>query len=99
VLDIPDAAHYVSLFLGRAIVDEVLPPAFLTKVLQRLRDDSLGVQIVRSVGESPLWVIVFSRDSQGVNHLLWVRASSRDIERIQASMASPYVSVLQHMCL
>jgi programmed cell death protein 4 len=51
-LDIPDAAHFVALFLGRAIVDEVLPPAFLTKVLQRLRDDSLGVQVVRSVGES-----------------------------------------------
>ena len=53
-LDIPDAAHFVALFLGRAIVDEVLPPAFLTKVLQRLRDDSLGVQVVRSVGELPL---------------------------------------------
>lgn len=51
-LDIPDAAHFVSLFLGRAIVDEVLPPAFLTKVLKRLRDDSLGVQVVRSVGAS-----------------------------------------------
>ena len=32
----------------------MLPPAFLTKVLQRLRDDSLGVQVVRSVGELPL---------------------------------------------
>ena len=53
-LDIPDAAHFVALFLGRAVVDEVLPPAFLTKVLQRLRDDSLGVQVVRSVGELPL---------------------------------------------
>lgn len=53
-LDIPDAAHFVALFLGRAIVDEVLPPAFLTKVLQRLRDDSLGVQVVRSVGELAL---------------------------------------------
>ena len=43
----------MALFLGRAIVDEVLAPSFLTKVLQRLRDDSLGIQIVRSVGESP----------------------------------------------
>lgn len=52
-LDIPDAAHFVALFLGRAIVDEVLAPAFLTRVLQRMRDDSLGIQIVRSVGEPP----------------------------------------------
>ena len=51
-LDIPDAAHFVALFLGRATVDEVLPPAFLTAVLQRLHDDSLGVQVVRSVGQS-----------------------------------------------
>ena len=51
-LDIPDAAHFVALFLGRATVDEVLPPAFLTAVLQRMHDDSLGVQVVRSVGES-----------------------------------------------
>ncbi len=35
VLDCPDAVHLLSLFLGRAIVDEVLPPAFLTQV--RLR--------------------------------------------------------------
>ena len=51
-LDIPDAAHFVALFLGRATVDEVLPPAFLTAVLQQMHDDSLGVQVVRSVGES-----------------------------------------------
>ncbi len=50
-LDLPDAAHYVALFLGRAIVDEALPPAFLTAVLQRINDDSLGVHIVRSVGQ------------------------------------------------
>ncbi len=50
-LDLPDATHYVALFLGRAIVDEVLPPAFLTSVLARMNDDSLGVHIVLSVGE------------------------------------------------
>lgn len=50
-LDLPDAAHYIALFLGRAIVDEALPPAFLTAVLQRMNDDSLGVHIVRSVGQ------------------------------------------------
>ncbi|EIE18312.1 MA3-domain-containing protein [Coccomyxa subellipsoidea C-169] len=49
-LDLPDATHYIALFLGRAIVDEVLPPAFLTTVLARMNDDSLGVHIVRSAG-------------------------------------------------
>jgi len=32
VLDIPDAVHLLALFLGRAIVDEILPPAALTQV-------------------------------------------------------------------
>ncbi len=32
VLDVPDAVHLMSLFLGRAVVDEQLPPAFLAQV-------------------------------------------------------------------
>jgi len=32
VLDCPDAVRLLSLFLGRAIVDEVLPPSFLAQV-------------------------------------------------------------------
>ena len=51
-LDIPDAAHQLSLFLGRIIVDEALPPSFLTSVLANLRNDSLGVSVVQATGES-----------------------------------------------
>jgi len=50
VLDCPDVVHLLALFLGRAIVDEVLPPAFLTQVLKSLRSQSLGVAIVRTCG-------------------------------------------------
>lgn len=50
VLDIPDAVHLLSLFLGRAIVDEVLPPAFLASTLPSLPDGSLGVTVVQSTG-------------------------------------------------
>lgn len=32
LLDCPDAVRLLSLFLGRAIVDEILPPSFLTQV-------------------------------------------------------------------
>ncbi|KAK9819246.1 hypothetical protein WJX81_007334 [Elliptochloris bilobata] len=49
-LDIPDAAHQLSLFLGRVIVDEALPPSFLTSVLANLRNDSLGVSVVQATG-------------------------------------------------
>ena len=52
-LDIPGAAHFIALFLGRAVVDEVLPPAFLAHALGRLGDDSLGVHAVQSVRALP----------------------------------------------
>lgn len=52
VLDNPDAAHLLSLFIGRIIVDEVLPPSFLTTVLGVLPDNCLGVQIVQTTGEN-----------------------------------------------
>ena len=51
-LDYPDAAHTLSLFLGRAIIDEALPPSFLTAVLPALRNDSLGVAVVQATGAS-----------------------------------------------
>ncbi|GFR42909.1 hypothetical protein Agub_g3905 [Astrephomene gubernaculifera] len=50
VLDVPDAVHLLSLFLGRAVVDELLPPAFLTQVLSSLPAEGLGVSVVRSAG-------------------------------------------------
>lgn len=50
-LDNPDAVHLLSLFLGRAIVDEILPPSFLTAVLSTLEDHSEGVSVIQSTGE------------------------------------------------
>mmetsp|Transcript_36791 Transcript_36791/g.81831 ORF Transcript_36791/g.81831 Transcript_36791/m.81831 type:complete len:712 (-) Transcript_36791:320-2455(-) len=50
VLDCPDAVHLLSLFLGRAIVDEVLPPSFLAQVLQSLRAEGLGISVVKATG-------------------------------------------------
>jgi hypothetical protein len=38
------------LLLHRAIVDEVLPPAFLASTLPSLPDGSLGVTVVQSTG-------------------------------------------------
>ncbi len=49
-MDNPDVEHLLSLFLGRAIVDEVLPPKFLTAVLPFLENKSLGVDIVQATG-------------------------------------------------
>lgn len=51
VLDIPEAVHLLSLFLGRAIVDEVLPPAFLASCLPALPDGGLGITVVQATGK------------------------------------------------
>jgi hypothetical protein len=48
VLDVPDAPHMLTLFLARLVVDEVVPPAFLTTVLESLKPDTLGIAIVRN---------------------------------------------------
>jgi len=50
MLDVLNADHQLSLFLARAIVDEVLPPAFLTAVLPFLDNQSQGVNIVQATG-------------------------------------------------
>ena len=43
--------HLVLLvFVCRAIVDEVLPPAFLASTLPSLPDGSLGVTVVQATG-------------------------------------------------
>jgi hypothetical protein len=50
-LDVPNAAEMLTLFLGRAIVDEVLPPKFLVDVVEtKLPAEGLGLGIVQSVG-------------------------------------------------
>ena len=49
-MDNPEAGHLLALFLGRAIVDETLPPSFLAAVLPSLQDCSEGVNVVQSTG-------------------------------------------------
>ncbi|KAG2483606.1 hypothetical protein HYH03_017548 [Edaphochlamys debaryana] len=49
-LDVPDAVRLLSLFLGRAVVDELLPPAFLAQVVPSLDAEGMGVAVVRSAG-------------------------------------------------
>ena len=53
MLDVLDADHQLSLFLARAIVDEVLPPAFLTAALPFLENQSQGVNVVQATGKGP----------------------------------------------
>jgi len=51
-LDNPAAVQFLTCFLGRIIVDEIVPPSFLTSVLGSLKDHSLGVHIVKETGNT-----------------------------------------------
>ncbi|KAG2263247.1 hypothetical protein Bca52824_070326 [Brassica carinata] len=54
VVDIPDAVDVLALFLARAVVDDILPPAFLPRATKTLQVSSKGYQVVQTVEKSYL---------------------------------------------
>ncbi|XP_051126379.1 MA3 DOMAIN-CONTAINING TRANSLATION REGULATORY FACTOR 2-like [Andrographis paniculata] len=46
-VDIPSAVDVLALFIARAVVDDILPPSFLTKTMAYLSKDSKGVDVIR----------------------------------------------------
>ncbi|KAF3436760.1 hypothetical protein FNV43_RR19512 [Rhamnella rubrinervis] len=48
VVDIPDAVDILALFLARAVVDDILPPAFLTRAKKALPEYSKGFQAIQT---------------------------------------------------
>ncbi|EOA15859.1 hypothetical protein CARUB_v10007684mg [Capsella rubella] len=54
VVDIPDAVNVIALFLARAVVDEILPPAFLPRAAKALPVTSKGYQVVQTAEKSYL---------------------------------------------
>lgn len=45
-LDCPNAADVVSLFLARAVVDDILPPSFLSKTKKNVPEGSKGTEVI-----------------------------------------------------
>ncbi|XP_057841956.2 MA3 DOMAIN-CONTAINING TRANSLATION REGULATORY FACTOR 4 [Cryptomeria japonica] len=72
-LDIPDAVDILALFVARAVVDDILPPAFLTKMLKSLPDDSKGVEVIQKAEKSylsaPLHAEIIERRWGGSTHI------------------------------
>ncbi|GFZ09986.1 MA3 domain-containing protein [Actinidia rufa] len=54
IVDIPDTVDVLALFISRAVVDDILPPAFLTKEMTSLPKDSKGVDVIRRAGKNYL---------------------------------------------
>ena len=53
-VDIPDAVDVLAVFVARAIVDDILPPAFLKKQMNLLPDESKGVDVLKKAEKSYL---------------------------------------------
>ncbi|KAH9310627.1 hypothetical protein KI387_025662 [Taxus chinensis] len=72
-LDIPDAVDVLALFVARAVVDDILPPAFLTKTLKSLPEDSKGLEVIQKAEKSylsaPLHAEIIERRWGGSTHI------------------------------
>lgn len=53
-VDIPDAVNVLALYVARAVVDDILPPAFVTRVQKNLPESSKGLQAVQIAEKSYL---------------------------------------------
>ncbi|KAL4193485.1 hypothetical protein AMTRI_Chr06g199650 [Amborella trichopoda] len=53
-VDIPDAVDLLALFVARAVVDDIVPPAFLTRAKKTLPEASKGLEAVQAAEKSYL---------------------------------------------
>lgn len=53
-VDILDAVDVLALFVARAVVDDILPPAFLTRAKKTLLESSKGFQVIQTAEKSYL---------------------------------------------
>lgn len=54
IVDIPDTVDVLALFLARAVVDDILPPAFLKKQMAYIPEDSKGAEVLKKAEKSYL---------------------------------------------
>ncbi|KAL6652505.1 hypothetical protein ACP70R_011430 [Stipagrostis hirtigluma subsp. patula] len=53
-VDIPDAVDVLAVFVARAIVDEILPPVFITRARALLPESSKGIEVLQVAEKSYL---------------------------------------------
>ncbi|CAH9128319.1 unnamed protein product [Cuscuta epithymum] len=55
IVDIPDAVDVLALFIARAVVDDILPPAFLAKAVASLQSgNAKGIEVINQAKKSYL---------------------------------------------
>ncbi|KAJ6812278.1 uncharacterized protein M6B38_306105 [Iris pallida] len=53
-VDILDTVDILALFIARAVVDDILPPAFLTRAKKSLPESSKGLEVIKTAEKSYL---------------------------------------------
>lgn len=65
IVDIPDTVDVLALFIARAVVDDILPPAFLKKQMAALPKESKGIEVLKRAEkgylEAPLHAEIIER--------------------------------------
>lgn len=65
IVDIPDTVDVLALFIARAVVDDILPPAFLKKQMAALPKGSKGIEVLKRAEkgylEAPLHAEIIER--------------------------------------
>lgn len=82
IVDIPDAVDVLALFIARAIVDDILPPSFLTKTMAYLSKESKGVDVIKRAEKgflsAPLHAEVIER--------CWGGSKNKTVEDLKAKI-------------
>lgn len=82
IVDIPDAVDVLAMFIARAIVDDILPPSFLTKTLAYLSKESKGVEVIKRAEKgylsAPLHAEIIER--------CWGGSKNKTVEDLKAKI-------------
>ncbi|BBH09003.1 MA3 domain-containing protein [Prunus dulcis] len=82
IVDIPDTVDVLALFIARAVVDDILPPAFLKKEMNYLPKDSKGVEVLKRAEKgylaAPLHAEIIERR--------WGGSKKRTVEDVKAKI-------------
>eukprot|EP00250_Pteridium_aquilinum_P005828 c15859_g2_i2 orf=212-2080(+) len=89
-IDIPDAVDVLALFVARAVVDDILPPAFLKKIVQTLPEGAKGHEVIKKAEKSyllpPLHAEIVERRWGGCTH-----STVEEVRKKMTSLLNEYI--------
>eukprot|EP00205_Picochlorum_sp_RCC944_P003484 CAMPEP_0182619364 /NCGR_PEP_ID=MMETSP1330-20130603/46067_1 /TAXON_ID=464278 /ORGANISM="Picochlorum sp., Strain RCC944" /LENGTH=529 /DNA_ID=CAMNT_0024839599 /DNA_START=185 /DNA_END=1774 /DNA_ORIENTATION=- len=88
LLDHPQAVEMLSLFIARAVIDDILPPSFVQKVRAKRQEDQENRNCQTIVDRILVFVEghINSRHAAERLHRCWGSGAGRDIDATKASM-------------